>query len=158
MRLIDASMLRTSLELDPFGAYRSSSTSLTEANNPCEAYVYQQGRFLLMREKPEELDCAVIATFDQAIFVKRDAFQAAGGFPAIPLMADIALCKHLKRLSRPLCLRERVVLPGRRWEMNGVGRMALMMWRLRLAYFFGTGPEELAKQYAHAGGKDWPAG
>src|SRR5437899_10260257 len=33
-----------------------------------------------------------IATGDQAIFVRRAAFQAAGGFPAIPLMEDIALC------------------------------------------------------------------
>ena len=57
-----------------------------------------------------------IATGDQAIFVRRDAFQAAGGFAEIPLMEDIALCKRLKRVSRPLCLRERVVTSGRRWE------------------------------------------
>ena len=49
-----------------------------------------------------------IATGDQAIFVRRDAFHAAGGFAEIPLMEDIALCKRLKRMSRPLCLRERV--------------------------------------------------
>src|SRR5439155_7973891 len=42
-----------------------------------------------------------IATGDQAIFVKREAFQAAGGFDAIPLMEDIALRKRLKRVSRP---------------------------------------------------------
>src|SRR5262249_15037913 len=61
-----------------------------------------------------------IATGDQAIFVRRAAFQAAGGFPPIPLMEDIALCKRLKRMSRPLCLRERVTTSGRRWEKHGV--------------------------------------
>ena len=35
-----------------------------------------------------------IATGDQAMFVKREAFLAAGGFPDIPLMEDIALSRH----------------------------------------------------------------
>ncbi|MEA2987685.1 MAG: hypothetical protein QOG83_396, partial [Alphaproteobacteria bacterium] len=36
-----------------------------------------------------------IATGDQAMFVTRDAFQAAGGFPAIANMEDVALSKRL---------------------------------------------------------------
>jgi rSAM/selenodomain-associated transferase 2 len=90
-----------------------------------------------------------IATGDQAIFARRDAFQAVGGFPAIALMEDIALCKRLKRLSRPLCLRERVTVSGRRWEKNGVLGTIVLMWRLRLAYFFGADPKELARQYGY---------
>src|SRR5262245_19300441 len=90
-----------------------------------------------------------IATGDQAIFVRRDAFQAVGGFPEIPLMEDIALCKRLKRVSRPLCLSERVVTSGRRWEKNGVLNTIVLMWRLRLAYFFGADPNELARQYGY---------
>jgi rSAM/selenodomain-associated transferase 2 len=90
-----------------------------------------------------------IATGDQAIFVKRDTFQAVGGFPAIELMEDIALCKRLKRVGRPLCLRQRVVTSGRRWEEHGVIRTMVLMWRLRLAYFFGADPAELARQYGH---------
>jgi rSAM/selenodomain-associated transferase 2 len=90
-----------------------------------------------------------IATGDQAIFVRRDAFQAAGGFGQIPLMEDIELSKRLKRMSRPLCLAERVVTSGRRWEKNGVVPTILLMWRLRLAYFLGTDPKELARRYVH---------
>jgi rSAM/selenodomain-associated transferase 2 len=90
-----------------------------------------------------------IATGDQAIFVRRDAFQAAGGFPEIPLMEDIALCKRLKRISAPLCLSERVITSGRRWEQNGVLNTIVLMWRLRLAYFFGADPKELAEQYGY---------
>ena len=40
-----------------------------------------------------------IATGDQAIFVKRDAFKEVGGFPPIALMEDIALSKRLKRVE-----------------------------------------------------------
>ncbi len=90
-----------------------------------------------------------IATGDQAMFVRRDAFRAAGGFAAIPLMEDIALSKRLKRVSRPLCLRECVLTSGRRWDDNGVLNTVLLMWRLRLAYFFGADPSELARQYGY---------
>jgi rSAM/selenodomain-associated transferase 2 len=90
-----------------------------------------------------------IATGDQAIFVRRDAFQTAGGFPEIPLMEDIALCKRLKRASRPLCISEHAVTSGRRWEQNGVWATMVLMWRLRFAYFFGADPKELARQYGY---------
>jgi rSAM/selenodomain-associated transferase 2 len=90
-----------------------------------------------------------IATGDQAIFVRREAFQSVGGFPEIALMEDIALSKRLKRVSRPLCLSQRVVTSGRRWEKHGVLATVMMMWRLRLAYFFGADPQELAQQYGY---------
>jgi rSAM/selenodomain-associated transferase 2 len=90
-----------------------------------------------------------IATGDQAMFVRHDAFHAAGGFAPIPLMEDIALSKSLKRTSRPLCLRERVVTSPRRWQKNGVVATLLLMWRLRLGYFFGADPAKLARQYGY---------
>jgi rSAM/selenodomain-associated transferase 2 len=88
-----------------------------------------------------------IATGDQAMFVKRAAFDAAGGFPEIALMEDIAFARRLKRVSQPLCLRARVTTSGRRWEARGVLRTIFLMWRLRLAYFFGADPHELARRY-----------
>jgi rSAM/selenodomain-associated transferase 2 len=91
-----------------------------------------------------------IATGDQAIFVTRAAFEQVGGFPPIPLMEDVALSARLKRLSRPLCLRARVVTSGQRWRQHGVLRTVLLMWRLRLAYHFGADPVVLARAYGYA--------
>ncbi|MBN8958276.1 MAG: TIGR04283 family arsenosugar biosynthesis glycosyltransferase [Rhizobiales bacterium] len=91
-----------------------------------------------------------IATGDQAIFVTREAFAAAGGFPDIPLMEDIVLSRRLKRISRPVNLAARVVTSGRRWEKNGVLRTVLLMWRLRLAFFLGASPATLARSYGYA--------
>ena len=88
-----------------------------------------------------------IATGDQAIFARRDAFEGVGGFPEIPLMEDIALSKRLKRVSPPLCLREHVVTSGRRWERHGTLRTILLMWRLRLAFALGADPRRLARDY-----------
>jgi rSAM/selenodomain-associated transferase 2 len=85
-----------------------------------------------------------IATGDQAIFVRRDAFP---GFPEIALMEDVALSKLLKRRGAPACLRARVVTSGRRWESRGVLRTIFLMWRLRLLYLLGASPERLARRY-----------
>jgi rSAM/selenodomain-associated transferase 2 len=85
-----------------------------------------------------------IATGDQAIFVRRDAFA---GFPEIPLMEDVAFSKAMKRGGAPACLRSRVRTSGRRWESRGVLRTVLLMWRLRLAYALGADPARLAEKY-----------
>ena len=85
-----------------------------------------------------------IATGDQAIFVRRDAFP---GFEDIPLMEDIAFSKTMKRRGAPACLRSRVRTSGRRWESRGVLRTVVLMWRLRLLYYFGARPERLARLY-----------
>lgn len=90
-----------------------------------------------------------VATGDQAIFVRRDAFERAGRFPDIPLMEDIALSRALKRLSRPVCLRGRVRTSGRRWDSNGALRTILLMWGLRLAFWFGADPHDLARRYGY---------
>ena len=88
-----------------------------------------------------------IATGDQAIFVTRSLFTAAGGYPDIALMEDIALSKRLKRFGPPLCLRHRLTASARRWEKHGVVRTILLMWRLRLAYWLGADPRKLAVRY-----------
>jgi hypothetical protein len=88
-----------------------------------------------------------IATGDQAMFMTREAFEAVGGFPVQPLMEDIEISRRLGALSRPVCLRARVVTSGRRWETHGVWSTVLLMWRLRWAYWRGVAPSVLAKAY-----------
>ncbi len=88
-----------------------------------------------------------IATGDQAMFMTRDAFDAVGGFPEQPLMEDIELSIRLKRMVAPVCLHERVITSGRRWEQRGVWRTILLMWRLRLLYALGVSADRLAPWY-----------
>jgi rSAM/selenodomain-associated transferase 2 len=88
-----------------------------------------------------------IATGDQAIFVTRSLFTAAGGYPEIALMEDIALCKRLKHYGPPLCLKHRLITSGRRWQDKGVLRTIGLMWSLRLAYWLGADPGKLAARY-----------
>jgi len=87
-----------------------------------------------------------IATGDQAMFVRRDAFP---GFPPIALMEDVAFSRAMKQVGPPACLAARVVTSARRWERHGVARTVLLMWRLRYEYWRGADPDELARRYPH---------
>lgn len=89
-----------------------------------------------------------IATGDQGLFVTRSLFEAAGRYPEIALMEDIALSTRLKRFGAPLNLPHIIVTSGRRWEKRGVLRTILLMWRLRLDYWLGVDPKKLALRYA----------
>ncbi len=90
-----------------------------------------------------------IATGDQAIFVRADTFAAVGGFPDQALMEDIELSKRLHKLSRPICLQQRVTTSARKWQKNGVWRTIFLMWGLRWSYFFGANPTDLALAYGY---------
>jgi rSAM/selenodomain-associated transferase 2 len=92
-----------------------------------------------------------ICTGDQAIFVRREVFAEIGGYPGQALMEDIALCARLRRVSAPLCLRQRCTTSARRWESRGVLRTVLLMWWLRLQYACGAAPARLARAYGAGG-------
>lgn len=88
-----------------------------------------------------------IATGDQAIFVRRDLFERIGGYADQPLMEDVELCRRLRRIGPPACLRERATTSGRRWESRGVWRTIVLMWSLRWRYWRGEPPEVPARAY-----------
>jgi rSAM/selenodomain-associated transferase 2 len=89
-----------------------------------------------------------IATGDQALFMRREAFAAVGGFPDQPLMEDVEISRRLRaRCGAPACLRERAVTSGRRWDERGALRTIALMWRLRLLYRLGVPAERLAAAY-----------
>lgn len=88
-----------------------------------------------------------IATGDQAIFIGKTLFEKIGGFPEIPLMEDIEISHQLKKIARPLCIKHKVVTSSRRWETHGVLATVILMWKLRLYYFFGVSPDRLNQLY-----------
>lgn len=88
-----------------------------------------------------------IATGDQVIFVQTKLFKKVDGYPEIKLMEDIALCKRLKAISKPVCIKKPVITSSRKWENEGIIKTVLLMWKLRLLYFVGVSPEKLFSQY-----------
>lgn len=88
-----------------------------------------------------------IATGDQAIFVRRTAFERLRGFADLPLMEDVDFTRRLKRLGRVATLAEQVTTSFRRWETGGPLRTILLMWMLRFLYWAGVSPHKLSAYY-----------
>ena len=88
-----------------------------------------------------------VATGDQGIFLLRSEFEKLNGYAPLALMEDIHLSKRLRKISSPVCLSDTIITSSRRWESNGIYKTILLMWYLRLAYFFGMPVSKLAKIY-----------
>ena len=88
-----------------------------------------------------------IATGDQAIFIKDDLFSQIGGYPNQPLMEDIELCKRLKGVAKPACLKTEVITSARRWQQHGTWRTIILMWQLRFDYWRGESAESIKQRY-----------
>jgi rSAM/selenodomain-associated transferase 2 len=89
-----------------------------------------------------------IATGDQAMFVSRALYERVGGFSDQPLMEDIELSRRLYAQKKPVCLRQRVLTSGRRWERNGVWQTIALMWCLRWRYWRGESAVSLSRDYS----------
>lgn len=88
-----------------------------------------------------------IAGGDQGLFFERRFFESLGGFPCIPLMEDIAICKLARRRATPRIAAARITSSSRRWQRHGIVRTVLLMWWLRFAYWLGADPHRLHRIY-----------
>ncbi len=85
---------------------------------------------------------------DQAIFLRRNYFEAIGGYPGIPIMEDVALMQRVKQLGdRIYIFPQPVTVSARRWQREGVIYCTLRNWILILLYFAGVNPQRLADWY-----------
>jgi rSAM/selenodomain-associated transferase 2 len=84
---------------------------------------------------------------DQALFVKADTFQQAGGFPEIEIMEDFALLRVLGKTGKIMIRPEKVLTSGRRWQKLGVLRTTLINQAMIIGYFLGRSPTSLASWY-----------
>lgn len=83
---------------------------------------------------------------DQAVFVRREAFAAAGGFPDQPIMEDVELARRLWRVGRLVTVPAEVRVSGRRFLARPV-RAMLAMRLFPLLYRAGVPAARLARLY-----------
>ena len=84
---------------------------------------------------------------DQGLFVRRDAFEALGGYRPYPLMEDVDLVRRLRRHGALSLSRLPVRTSARRWERDGWIRRSLRNLILLALYFGGVSPRRLARRY-----------
>ena len=88
-----------------------------------------------------------LAYGDQALFVRRDAFHAIGGYREWPLMEDVALVRSLRKVGALFHSERPVVTSARRWERSGWWRRSARNICLQALFFAGVSPERLARWY-----------
>ena len=84
---------------------------------------------------------------DQAIFCRREAYAAAGGFPPEPLFEDVAFVRRLRRVGPTVLLPPRAVTSARRWEQEGSAFTTVRNNALVLLFLAGVSPRRLAAVY-----------
>ena len=85
---------------------------------------------------------------DQAMFVRRDAFEELGGFPDLPALEDIEFSRRLKKLGKVRTLKPTLVSSARRFEQRGVLAVSASDIWLTLRFMFGADAGRLASEYA----------
>ena len=84
---------------------------------------------------------------DQALFVRRWAFDELGGFPELPIMEDYEFGRRLRRLGKLALLEAPVLTSGRRWQHLGFLRTTLINKLVILGFRCGVSPAKLAALY-----------
>jgi rSAM/selenodomain-associated transferase 2 len=84
---------------------------------------------------------------DSALFLRRRAYMALGGFRPLPIMEDYELVRRLERVARTAYLREvQVTASARRFAHAPVRTLALW-FIVQSLYMLGTSPRLLARLY-----------
>jgi rSAM/selenodomain-associated transferase 2 len=87
-------------------------------------------------------------TGDQAIFVRREIYQALGGFKPWPLFEDVDIVTRIKSAGKFVVIHSAVTISARRWIAHGPWRTTLLMYGLRIGYWLGVSPVKLKEWFA----------
>ena len=105
------------------------------------------GRWLIESTTNLRSRCWQMPYGDQALFVRRWAFDELGGFPDQPIMEDYEFVRRLRRLGKLALLNASVITSGRRWHRLGFFRATLINKFMVLGYRCGVSPTTLAAFY-----------
>ena len=83
---------------------------------------------------------------DQAIFVKKSAFESVSGFPEIPIMEDYEFSRRISGIGKIYHSRQVVDVSYRRFA-HGVVTAAALMLTIPFMYRLGVPPDYLARLY-----------
>ena len=84
---------------------------------------------------------------DQALFVRRDVFDALNGYKAMPLMEDVEFIRRLRRHGRLEHADVTALTSARRWERDGWLLRTVENVTLLLLFLAGCPAEWLARRY-----------
>jgi rSAM/selenodomain-associated transferase 2 len=84
---------------------------------------------------------------DSSVWLRREAWEALGGFRELPIMDDYDLVRRLEGHGPTRCLPGPATTSDRRWRAMGVTRTLLSWWVIRWLYVAGVPPQRLVDLY-----------
>jgi rSAM/selenodomain-associated transferase 2 len=84
---------------------------------------------------------------DSTVWVRRESFDALGGYREIPIMDDYDFVRRLERSGVTRCLPGPARTSARRWRAMGIARTVLAWFVIRWLYVAGASPERLVRLY-----------
>lgn len=84
---------------------------------------------------------------DQGLFLRREVFEAAGGFPELPLLEDYALVRAVRQAGAVVTLPLETAVSARRWKREGAVRVTIKNIAAFIAFPLGVSAERIAAWY-----------
>ncbi len=84
---------------------------------------------------------------DQALFMYRETYFTAGGFPLQPIMEDVALICQLKKRGKIALTSTSVTTSARRWQQHGLLKTTLINQLMLIGRAVGIAPQQLTRFY-----------
>jgi hypothetical protein len=85
---------------------------------------------------------------DSGIFVRREVYQALGGFRPIPVMEDWDFVRRLERFGRTCCIADPpLVTSSRRFAGRNPLEIIYGLFRIHALYWLGVSPDRLLEIY-----------
>jgi rSAM/selenodomain-associated transferase 2 len=94
---------------------------------------------------------------DQGILIRRELFEALGGFPDWPLFEDVELLRRARRRTRIRKLPAAVTTSAIRYVRHGIVRQQALNASLMLRFALGATPQALLASYERRRGNPRPA-
>jgi rSAM/selenodomain-associated transferase 2 len=91
-----------------------------------------------------------LAYGDQGLCVRREMFEALGGFPELPFLEDLCFSRRLRRHGQISIAPARIFVSPRRWRQHGILGQTLRNWSLTALAAAGVSPDRLARYYPAA--------
>jgi rSAM/selenodomain-associated transferase 2 len=107
------------------------------------------GKMARLLSRHVNLRSSISNTFfgDQALFVRREVFERAGGFKEWSVMEDVEILARLRLHGRLALLDEEVVTSARRHRRSGWLRTICTIWMMTLLHSLGVSGHTMRKWY-----------
>ena len=112
--------------------------------------IFDQKHFLLnggIKRSQFRFKWLGIIAGDQGLFVRKEIFEKAGGYPEIKVMEEFYLCKKLGNLGKLVLLPDFVITSARRFLHKGIIRCYFRMYLVAILYYFKIPPRILERVY-----------